>query len=273
MKVSSRTANLRAILADDEKICQNVMELVKSIKAIEQEDIRGFRLASMLDPTLPDYADSSLVPFMLSGEPYQLLCGMLRSNSLDDSAVHPHAEAFSLNRIAKHGVSYGTYASPSFRDSSIIFRGSSSVSPHAHDLHKAGRIEKIFQHVYQGIKTFYLVVREHQRIDPNIDPYTRFGFAGGYLCEKVPSLLHLIMLEQVVSHFALTTMRSDGQKHLIHALPIDRVRPISHLLSITDSPQLMLSFKLSEDIDARDRNVSNDEQAPVDQYQFHFQAT
>jgi len=108
MKVSSRTANL---CADDEKICQNVMELVKSIKAIEQEDIRGFRLASMLDPMLPDYADSSLVPFTLSGEPYQLLCGILRSTSLDDNAVRPHAEAFSLNRIAKHGVLYGTYVS------------------------------------------------------------------------------------------------------------------------------------------------------------------
>jgi len=165
------------------------------------------------------------------------------------------------------------HMSPSFRDSAIIFRGSSSVPPHAHDLHKVGRIEKIFQHVYQGIKTFYLVVREHQKIDPNIDPYVRFGFAGGYLCEKVPRQLHLITLEQVVSHFALTSMRSDGQKHLIHALPIDRVCLISHLLSITDSPQLMLSFKLSEDILAGERNVSDDEQAPVDQDQFHFQAT
>jgi len=207
------------------------MELVKSIKAIEQEDICGFHLASMLDPASPDYADSSLVPFTLSGEPYQLLCGILRSTLLDDNVVRPHAEAFSLNRIAKHGVSYGTYASPSFRDSSIVFRGSSSVPPHAHDLHKAGRIEKIFQHVYQGIKTFYLVVREHQRIDPIIDPYVRFGFAGGYLCEKVPRLLHLIKLEQVVSHFALMIMCSNGQKHLIHALPIDRVCPISYLLS------------------------------------------
>ena len=230
MKVSSRTANLRAILADDDVVCQNVMELVKSIKAIEQEDIRGFRLASMLDPTLPDYADSSLVPFTLSGEPYQLLCGIL-SNPLNGNPVCPHAEAFSLNRIARHGVSYGTCASPSFRDSSIIFRGSSGVSPHAHDLHKTGRIEKIFQHVYQGIKTFYMVVREYQRINPSIDPYVKFGFAGGYLCEKVPRLLHLILLEQVVSHFALTNMRSNGQKHLIHALPIDRVRPIPHLLS------------------------------------------
>ncbi|EDQ99107.1 uncharacterized protein LACBIDRAFT_317644 [Laccaria bicolor S238N-H82] len=253
MKVSSRTANLRAILADDEAVRQNVMELVKSIKAIEQEDIRGFRLASMLDPTLPDYADSSLAPFTLSGEPYQLLCGILGSNPLNGNAVRPHAEAFSLNRIARRGVSYGTCASPSFRDSAIIFRGSSSVSPHAHDLHKTGRIEKIFQHVYQGIKTFYLVVREHQRIDPSIDPYVRFGFAGGYLCEKVPRLLHLIMLEQVVSHFAMTNLRSDGQKYLIHALPIDR---------------LMLSFKLSEDIHAGGTNFSNDEQtstAPVDQ--------
>jgi len=73
-------------------------------------------------------------------------------------------------------------------------------------------------------KRLFLFVHEYlsvQRSRPGFyDPYRKYGFAAGFLCEEQADILHLIDLTQIVSHFALTTLPDEG---LIHVLPVDRV--------------------------------------------------
>jgi len=225
MKMSTRAANLRGILSDDDAVRDTVNEMLSTIESIEKEDIRGFRRASMLDPASPECAsDANGKPFKLDGEPYQLLCDHIRLTSPLAPLPDPHCLA--MKRIGIRGVSYGTWSSPAFRDSNIIFhlRGPSHLNEDLKHTHRAGRVEAVFQHI--GLKTFYLIVREHQLLDPATDPadvFRQFGFAGGYLCKRDPTSMHILEVSQVVSHFALTEMREEGYEHLIHVLPLDRV--------------------------------------------------
>ncbi|KIJ90144.1 hypothetical protein K443DRAFT_117045, partial [Laccaria amethystina LaAM-08-1] len=225
MKMSTRAANLRGILSDDDAVRDTVMEMLSTIESIEKEDIRGFRRASMLDPTSPEYTpDVNGKPFRLDGEPYQLLCDRIRLSSPLAPLPDPHCLA--MKRIGIRGVSYGTWSSPAFRDSNIIFqlRGPSHLNEDRNHAHRAGRVEAIFQHI--GLMISYLAVREYQLLDPARDPadiFREFGLAGGYLCQRDATSMHILEVSQVVSHFALTEMQEEGYEHLIHVLPLDRV--------------------------------------------------
>jgi hypothetical protein len=224
MKMSTRAANLHGILSDDDAVRDTVVEMLSTIESIEKEDIRGFRLASMLDPASPEYMpDANAKPFKLDVEPYQLLCDHIHHSSPLAPLPGPHCLA--MKRIGIRGVSYGTWSSPAFRDSNIIFqlRGPSHLNEDRNHT-RAGRVEAIFQPI--GLMTYYLIVREHQLLDPATDPadiFREFGFAGGYLCKRDPTAMHILEVSQVVSHFALTEMREEGYEHLIHVLPLDRV--------------------------------------------------
>lgn len=56
-----------------------------------------------------------------------------------------------------------------------------------------------------------------------VDPYMKFGFPAGFLCEKNPTKLHILELSQIVSHFVLTKFSGTRYNDYIHALPVDRV--------------------------------------------------
>jgi len=95
---------------------------------------------------------------------------------------------------------------------------------------KAGIIEAIFEHRsgptagHEGhiSEEYFLLVRQHNPINRSefVNPYQRFGFAAGFLCEQTPACTRVISLSQVVSHFVLTPME---EIEAIHVLPIDRV--------------------------------------------------
>lgn len=196
-----------------------------SLDAIAKEDIRGFRLAAMLDPTLPGHTtDANPIPLTLGEPAYQLLSETILRNRTGD-LVRPAHQAISLKQVSIHGVSYATCSSRAFRNSTVMFR-LHDVSPHTPELHKAGVIDAIFQHTHGRVKSFYLIVREYLPMDPTggcVDPFRQYGFAGGFLCNRQPTTQHLLELNQVTSHFALTKMRQEGYQHLIHILPVDRV--------------------------------------------------
>ena len=245
-KTSARTANLRAILADDDNVRKTVVEMVNSMASVDKEDVRGFRRAMLLDPTSPEY---SLPPhaasFSLDEIQYQLLRNHLQ-RGLDQDIDLPR-EALVVQEISTRGVSYASRLKRSGRDSAIIFK---PHDEHSRDFHLAGRIEKIFQYTYHiphNVTGFYLIVREHLPVGSStFDPYKRFGFAGGYLCEREPTTLHVIALSQVLSHFAATSLTWEDQEDLIHVLPLDRVCSSAQMMLNSHSnifEQLMLSFQ------------------------------
>lgn len=59
LNTSARSANLRALLADNATLRASVLELVSVIDQIDSEDVRGFRLASILDTNSPSYTPRS----------------------------------------------------------------------------------------------------------------------------------------------------------------------------------------------------------------------
>lgn len=181
------------------------------MEAVEREDIRGSALANILDPSREDI---SLLAKngSLDEEELNLLHGLLPNAVLHNTDIVP-----CIDRVSFRGVCYGVFQSSNYRDSAIIFStGTDAVSR----TEKTGVITKIFQHPLI-VNDWYVVVREHCPIRDMdfIDPYPKYGFAVGYLCEKEPTIIHLITLSQIISHVALTRIA----ENLIHVLPVDRV--------------------------------------------------
>lgn len=229
MALSSRNANLRAILADDDDVRESVIKMIQTIESIGQEDSRGSRLASLLDPTSPQYTmDVNARPIELEGELFLLLCELIRNLDSDDQLCFPPQGLF-VRETSLHGVCFGTADSSTFRNSRIMFNhpyNSPTTDPRDQ---KAGLIESIFQYKYQSSQGekegFYVAVRQYNpvvTVHGRRDVFRAFGFAGGFLCQPLPEKLHVISLSSVVSHFAFTEM-SGQYENYIHVMPVDRV--------------------------------------------------
>jgi hypothetical protein len=228
---SARNSNLLAILDDDKELGVTVQNLKETLKFMQTENLRGFRLSEFLDPNAPDYhVNAKATRQVLKPEHFRLLASFLDLPGNGESTVCK--EVVSLERISFQGLCYGTFQSPHYRDSSIIFRASAAhpvSSEQRQNGALAGVIDMIFEsecRVQGGevLKRIFLFVNEHlsvQRSRPTFhDPYRKYGFAAGFLCERQSSTRHIIELTQIVSHFALTTLPAED---LIHVMPVDRV--------------------------------------------------
>lgn len=226
-----RNANLLAVLSDDAEIRDSVVELMETLEAIQAEDIRGFRLATLLDPTTPEFLSNSKhkrgVQGILNNDQSTAFLDLYQADF--QALHHVNNEVLFFEEISYNGVCYGTHSSSHFRNSAILFYPHLTVR--GADEMKAGIIEAIFEH-HSGTtagghgghisEKHFLFVRQHNPINhlEFVDPYQRFGFAAGFLCEENPTCTRVISLSQVVSHFVLTPME---EIEAIHVLPIDRV--------------------------------------------------
>ncbi|KIM43799.1 hypothetical protein M413DRAFT_68706, partial [Hebeloma cylindrosporum] len=240
LKTSARSANLRALLSDNEDIRDSMQDIITTMSTIDREDVRGFRLASILDPSLPTFEPrSKLDPQFIEGTLHELLCDLL-DRSMDASVMLKHANF--MKEISYRGVVYALSTSSGFRDSSIMFREQNSH--HA----KPAIIESIFQYSYtredgQNVEDIFMTVEELAPITGFVDPYLHFGEFAGFLCEKKEGVnLRVIQMRQVACHFAYTEMMDDWEG-LIHVLPVDRVSDPGHkpLSCIPDPDPIILS--------------------------------
>ena len=204
-------ANLSALLADDENIRKTVSELAKTMDAVQREDIRGSTLANMLNPSLKDLSNLAKNGALDSEE-----LAMLHT-LLPNAVLHETDIVSCVDRISCHSVCYGIFQSSGYCDCAINFYAGTGTNSR---MEKTGVITKIFQHPSIVID-WYLVVREHCSVRDIdfIDPYLKYGFAAGYLCEKEPTVLHIITLSQIISHVALTPI----EENLVHVMLVDRV--------------------------------------------------
>ena len=219
-----QSSNLQALL-DRDDLPQEAEPLLSAYNAVLAEDHRGTRLADETHhpPTKPP---SSVE---LNNEIYQLLLRTLdqkfqtnRYTAGRNSLVIPR-DVLELSKISIRGVVYASEkALP--RDSNIIFKregGSSS---------RVGSIKSIFRLSYPtpagpvADETLLLVQQYLPFMDQEIQHmYTRFGFAGGFLCHSRKwSGFHIIGLEGAVCHFAKTTLQQYGGD-LMHVLPLNKV--------------------------------------------------
>ncbi|KAF8989606.1 hypothetical protein BDQ17DRAFT_1333955 [Cyathus striatus] len=240
MRTAVRAANIHAVLADDNTLRENVFELIKTMDAIEKKDIRGFRQATLLDPTkLTTFTNSkgSGHKFTLDAGNYQLLVDLLDHQSAPPR--RPPAKVFCLDEVSYRGVLYGASGSHGDQNSNIYFCSpqgvrSGSELTHSQEAETIERIFRISDTSHDGIldDSVFLVVREYPRLTVIMnariqDPYFKYGQFARYLCEASLTITRVIRLTHVVSHVTLTAM-SEDYEHLLHVLPVDHLMLTFH---------------------------------------------
>jgi hypothetical protein len=253
MHSSVREANFQALLSDDSEMRSHVSDLVEVYEAFRTEDVRGTRLAHMVDAAhvtqpQPDLVydetrlresrlpDSALAPFIqFLNCKYDVTAGSSNLNSLAHTIISP--EASFLDSFSLRGVQYST-KSYRTRNSHILFRsfqGNASMAP---GRSMPGQITHIFLHslppflhsrAAQGSSrrlAVYVCVQPYGSLQPELSDtdqtYRKFGFAGGFLCRRELAPVVVIEPSNIVSHVAVTPLCIKAHP-LLHILPMDRV--------------------------------------------------
>lgn len=231
-----QSSNLQALL-EREDLPTGSSELQDAYKTVMNEDHRGTRLADETHhpPTKPP------TPFDLSPRVYQLLLQTLNktfnttryTHMREDPWFVPH-RVLGLDKVSIRGVIYANHESLP-RDGNVIFRrqGGSTL--------RAGKIASIFRSSHalldgSATTTTHALVHQYDLIldDELQRTYTKFGFAGGFLCYGARSSRSFVVpIEGIVCHFAKTTLKPPNQE-TIHVLPLNKVRTIYLDLSQTE---------------------------------------
>lgn len=222
-----RSSNLQALL-DRGDLPEAADPLLSAYGTVSNEDHRGTRLADEVHhpPTKPP------VTAELQGGTHALLLRALNQRFRTTwytsggmgSPFIPRT-VLQLDKLSIRGVIYAS-ARVLPRDSDIVFRreGGSGL--------RVGSIQLIFRLSHPTpagpVETAtFLLVEQYTPVTDQIiqSKYTRFGFAGGFLCHNQKlSESHVIGSANVICHFAKTTLQQvDGD--LIHVLPLNKVGP------------------------------------------------
>jgi hypothetical protein len=128
VKSSAQYSHLCALLEDDERTRNNMQEMIEKIKSIRKEDLRGFRLASILDPSSADYdLDVNAKTAQLDDS---VLDALRYLQHLED--ITPSDDGYiELPSVGLGGMRYGSIESPHSRDSSVIFLANAERSQYS----------------------------------------------------------------------------------------------------------------------------------------------
>lgn len=226
MNSTARTANLKAILADNADIRAYLSNAIKTYERVSTRDSRGIRLAQMLDPDDSHFDLESRSRWSaLSEEERQHLHGYLSAKHADFNLESWKASASIMDQISISGVRYARKnILKRDQDSHIIFTvpGTDQTAP--------GEILNIFQYWHTTTstevetKSTYLLVNRFSGnpVLDRRDPYKEHPAVFGYLCAAKPVETGIIEVDHVRSHFGLTPIQYNGQD-LIHVLPMSRV--------------------------------------------------
>lgn len=220
-----RSSNLQA-LVETSNIPGQAEPLLTAYRSVVNEDHRGTHLADEdhHPPTKPPRSE------LLDDECYQLLLHMLNKKfgtaeytSGDDQTIPVARHVQQLAKVSIRGVVYA-HAKSLPRDSNVLFRrfgGSTS---------RVGVIRSIFHLRHPTpdksmMEATYILVHECLRHSDEAaqSQFTRFGFAGGFLCENEKwSRFHVVELGDIICHFAKTIIKRD-EEVLVHVLPLNKV--------------------------------------------------
>lgn len=257
---SMREANFQAMLSDDSEVRSHVSNLVEAYEAVRAEDVRGTRLAHMVNAmhltsqqlvydrtclhksSLPDPVLESFIRFLkrkhlVTVDPTSL-------DSLRGAVIS--REARFLDNFSFRGVQYSTLSHKT-RNSHILFQplqlGHASDSE-APGRPEPGQITHIFLHSLAPSRhsttaqsgpyplDVYLCVRPYGFLQPELSDsdqmYRRFGFAGGFLRQRELVQPTIIEPSNIISHVAVTPVHVKGYP-LLHILPMDQVCLVSNL--------------------------------------------
>jgi hypothetical protein len=259
MRSSAREAKLKALLFDHGEVRERVDELAKTYQAFLAEDVRGTRLAHMIDmdqlAQQPDFIfdetclrdmilpDAVLLPFS------QFLhrkhaATIYSTDSSPSLLVSPRAKF--LDKFSFRGVQYST-ASSRTRNSHVLFRPPKLDSSESLTSPEPGQIIHAFLHS-QTNTTHYvhedegqdrhpsicLCIRPYMPVQPELSDvdksYRRFGFAGGFLSAQTLGPPIIVDASSIISHVAVTSLKI-REFEVLHVLPMDRVSYLPLALS------------------------------------------
>ena len=221
-----RSSNLQGIISSV-NLPRQIGSLLDSFHQVADEDHRGTRLADETHhpPTKPPR------PITLAQDIRAAVAKFLNRKYRTNQytvvqgrwTVPPTALA--LEKVSIRGIIYASEkALP--RDSNVIFRRVGGSS------HRAGRIASMFSLSYPAPDTgspvstnTFLVVREWEVVEDEDAQrrYRQFGFAGGFLCRNRTADVHLVGVDNIVSHHAKTFF-DQRESERFHVLPLNKVR-------------------------------------------------
>ena len=132
--------------------------------------------------------------------------------------------ALRLDKVSIRGVIYASEKALR-RDSNVIFRRVRGSS------HRAGRIDSIFFLSYTTLgagcppsSDNLLVVQEWEVVEDEDAQrrYQQFGFAGGFLCWNRIVGVHVVGVDEIVSHYAKAFF-DEQESEYFHVLPLNKV--------------------------------------------------
>lgn len=212
MLASSRSANMRALLADEEG--GNASEMMHRLTTLAKEPARGFHRV--------DDFDTHGSGIAIGMAQYTLGSRLAGDVSVDQGYEAPLSELLSGGVDFNHalfyddlyvgGVPYGRAGS---RNSIVMFRPTPSAKP------QAGQIDHIVE--FYSEPGVFLAIRSFTPVEAASDPYRRYGPAAGYLCGSSREL-QVVAVSELVSHCAVTKMACDDEDELFHVLSLEKVR-------------------------------------------------
>lgn len=253
LRSSAREAKLQALLFDHSEVREGVDELVKTHQAFRAEDVRGTRLAHMLDMARleqqPDFVfdetclrDMSIPEAVLP--PLAQFLNRKHSTTIyssdGSSGISVSPKAKFLDKFSFRGVQYST-ASCRIRNSHILFQPLKPDSTESLAKPEPGQITYAFLHYQTRVDLHRAPENEEQAHYPSIclcirpylpalqpelkgvdESYRRFGFAGGFLSAQKLGPPIIVEASSIISHVAITPLEIRGFE-VLHILPMDRV--------------------------------------------------
>ncbi|KAH9953228.1 hypothetical protein BC827DRAFT_165435 [Russula dissimulans] len=249
MRSSAREAKLRALLFDHGEVHEDVKELVRTYQAFLAEDVRGTRLAHMVDMTQltqqPDLIfdevclrDMSIPDAVL--RPFSQFLRQKRAtttHSTDESpglSIFPRAKF--LDKFSFRGVQYSTVSSRT-RNSHVLFRPFKLDSSEPLTNLQPGQIIHAFLHSQINTcaqedkgrvhhSSICLCIQPYLSVQPELSDvdksYRRFGPAGGFLSARTLGSPVIVDASSIISHVAVTLLEIRGYE-VLHVLPMDRL--------------------------------------------------
>jgi hypothetical protein len=250
MRSSAKEAKLHALLFDHGEVRERVDELAKIYQAFLAEDVRGTRLAHMIDMSQltqqPDLIfdemglrdmilpDDVLLPFLQFL--HQKHATTIRSTDRSPGlSLLPRAKF--LDKFSFRGVQYST-ASSRTCNSHVLFRPPRLDSSESPTNPESGQIIHAF--IHSQINTHHaredegrvryssicLCIQPYQPVQPELSDvdksYRRFDFAGGFLSAQALGPPIIVDASSIISHVAVTRLKIRGYD-VLHFLPMDRV--------------------------------------------------
>jgi hypothetical protein len=229
---------------------ERVDELAKTYQTFLAEDVRGTRLAHMVDMAQltqqPDFIfdetclrdmilpDAILLPFsqFLHQKHATTIYSSDKSPGL---SVLPRAKF--LDKFSFRGVQYST-ASSRTRNSHVLFRPPKPDSSELLTNPEPGQIIHAFLHSQVNTRraqederrvhysSICLCIQPYVPVQPELSDvdksYRKFGFAGGFLSGLTLGSPVIVDASSIISHVAVTRLKIRGYE-VLHVLPMDRV--------------------------------------------------